>query len=188
MDIYYVYQYLREDNTPYYIGKGSGKRAWARSRTIPRPTDSKHIQIIRTALSEQEAYDLEHSLILHYGRKNNGTGILRNLTDGGEGSTGVVGKVAWNKGKKMPAEYGKTRSNSLKKYKRTPKHQENLTRSLKGRKPTWTNRSHSDESKQRISQKLTGIKQPRLTCPHCGKVGGQANMKRYHFDRCHQSI
>ena len=23
-----------------------------------------------------------------------------------------------------------------------------------------------------------------LTCPHCGKVGGQINMKRYHFDQC----
>jgi len=23
-----------------------------------------------------------------------------------------------------------------------------------------------------------------VTCPHCGKTGGQVNMKRYHFDQC----
>lgn len=23
-----------------------------------------------------------------------------------------------------------------------------------------------------------------VTCPHCGKTGGQTNMKRYHFDKC----
>jgi hypothetical protein len=184
MNIYYVYQYLREDNTPYYIGKGSGKRAWCRDRTVPRPADSKDIQIIKTNLSEQEAYDLENQLILHYGRKNNGTGILRNLTDGGSGSSGVVGKKAWNKGKLMPANYGKTRSESLKKYKRTSEHQENLNRSLKGRTPSWTGKSHSESSRQKISQSLLGIKQPRLTCPTCGLVGGQTNMKRYHFDRC----
>ena len=184
MNIYYVYQYLREDSTPYYIGKGSGKRAWSRNRVVPLPTDPAYIEIIKTDLSEQEAYDLEKQLILHYGRKNNGTGILRNLTDGGEGSTGVVGKRAWNKGQKMSAEYGTTRSNSLKKYKRTTEHQENLTRSLKGRKPSWTGRSHSESSCQKISQTLSGIKQPKLTCPCCGLVGGRSNMKRYHFDRC----
>jgi len=27
-------------------------------------------------------------------------------------------------------------------------------------------------------------KQKELTCPHCGKVGGAANMKRYHMDNC----
>lgn len=24
----------------------------------------------------------------------------------------------------------------------------------------------------------------KVTCPHCSKVGGQVNMKRYHFDKC----
>jgi hypothetical protein len=25
---------------------------------------------------------------------------------------------------------------------------------------------------------------PKVTCPHCGKVGGRNSMKRYHFDNC----
>lgn len=27
-------------------------------------------------------------------------------------------------------------------------------------------------------------KYKRIECPHCGLVGGDRNMKRYHFDNC----
>ena len=88
MYIYYVYQYLREDLTPYYIGKGKNKRAWGKHLNNKTPTNKDLIQIVAHNLSEHEAFLLEAKLIAHYGRKNNGTGILRNLTDGGEGVSG----------------------------------------------------------------------------------------------------
>jgi len=88
MNIYYVYQYLREDNTPYYIGKGKEKRAWESHKrsngTQIRPKDQSRIQIIQDGLSEKEAHDLENKLITHYGLKSEG-GLLVNMTYGGEG-------------------------------------------------------------------------------------------------------
>ena len=82
-NIYYVYQYLREDNTPYYIGKGKNRRAWSKRHSVGVP-DISRIQIIKDKLTEDEAFQLEMDLISYYGRKDIGTGILRNSTQGGD--------------------------------------------------------------------------------------------------------
>lgn len=85
---FYVYIYLREDGTPYYVGKGKGNRAWSNSsRSFKKPTDESRIVIHTDNLTEEQAFSLEKDLISYYGRKGDG-GVLRNLTDGGEGVTG----------------------------------------------------------------------------------------------------
>ena len=89
MKTYNEYQYHREsDKTPYYIGKGCGDRLYTGLHTVNIPPNLENIQIIKDNLTDQEARELEISLIKQYGRKNNNTGILRNLTDGGEGRPG----------------------------------------------------------------------------------------------------
>lgn len=107
---YYVYAYLREDNTPYYIGKGKAGRAFREDRPF-KPNDLKRISIIEQNLTEAQAFDLEIELIAKYGRKDLNTGILRNKTDGGEGVTNTTltaeQKLAKGRKAELHSNFGK---------------------------------------------------------------------------------
>jgi len=89
---YYTYAYLREDGTPYYIGKGKGNRAWddRHRRGAKTPKDKNRILILKRNLSNEEAVKHEIYMIAVLGRKDLGTGILWNFTDGGDGTPGRV--------------------------------------------------------------------------------------------------
>jgi hypothetical protein len=88
---YYVYLYLRPDGTPYYVGKGKNYRAFKiANRRMKPPSDKSRIIFHAENLTEDQAFTLEKELIAKYGRKDTGTGILRNLTDGGEGMSGFI--------------------------------------------------------------------------------------------------
>lgn len=80
---FYSYLWLREDGTPWYAGKGSGKRAFKQHGFFYPPKDRSLILIFPRA-SEAEAFATEIELIRNWGRKDLGTGCLHNHTDGGE--------------------------------------------------------------------------------------------------------
>lgn len=41
-----------------------------------------------------------------------------------------------------------------------------------------------DDQKKKLSDALKGRYKPKVSCPHCGKIGGRPAMKRFHFDNC----
>lgn len=47
---------------------------------------------------------------------------------------------------------------------------------------------HTPDARRKMSETKKGVPQPRLMCPHCGTVGGNSNMKRYHFNRCKKFV
>jgi|ERR1039458_2374300 hypothetical protein len=81
--MYYTYVWFREDGTPYYVGKGKGKRGFTSENHRFKCPPKERI-VTYPAKTEDEAYDTEVVLVWYYGRKDLGTGCLRNLTDGGD--------------------------------------------------------------------------------------------------------
>ena len=88
---FYVYAYLRNDGTPYYIGKGQGKRAWARSdRTVFPLKDFSNIIILIDIINGIEIpFDCHNSLeilkplgidpkSLFWAKRYNKNGIYKN--------------------------------------------------------------------------------------------------------------
>ena len=89
--MYYTYAYLREDGTPYYVGKGKGDRAYRKvGKPCATPKDKSKIIYLKTNLTEEQSFNHERYMIFILGRKDLGTGILLNKSDGGEGASGCI--------------------------------------------------------------------------------------------------
>jgi hypothetical protein len=131
---FYTYAYLREDGTPYYIGKGVGNRAYKKSkREINPPVDKNRIIFLKKNLTEDEAFRHEVYMIDIFGRKDLGTGILRNKTNGGEGLSGLI----WSE-----------------------EHKEKISKSQEGESNSFYGKSHSEETRKKLSNAFSGKNHP----------------------------
>ena len=161
-EYYYTYAYLRKDRTPYYIGKGCRDRIYSSNITINKPKDKSRIIFLKQNLTEEEAFKHEIYMISVFGRKDLGTGILHNKTDGGEGSSGIVRseeckkKISKsNKGKKRTEEFkSKMRAIHTGRKRRpfTEETKEKLSQSQMGEKNSFYGRRHTEEIKRKIKE------------------------------------
>lgn len=127
---FYTYAYLREDRTPYYIGKGQTRRLYQKGgKPCGVPKDKNRIIKLKQNLTEEEAFTHEIYMIAVFGRKDLRTGILYNRTDGGDGASGWV-----------PSE----------------EQRKNMSEGMKGRVPWNKDIPHTNETKRKISVANTG--------------------------------
>jgi hypothetical protein len=170
---YYTYAYLREDKTPYYIGKGEKNRIYNKTKgEVKPPKDKSRIIFLKQNLTEEESFKHEKYMIAVFGRKDLGTGILRNKTDGGDGVSGYKHTEKTkilisnsHKGKKLTEEHRKKVGDSLRGKKREPlscETKKKLSLSLKGRKSWNKGKPFSDEVKQKMSKSAKGKQTPWL--------------------------
>ena len=153
MKEYYTYAYLREDRTPYYIGKGTRYRAFQKRKTINLPPKNRII-LLKQNLTEEEAFKHEIYMISIFGRKDNGTGILRNLTNGGEGTSGADNSKEKNGFyKKSHTEETKLKISKVKKGTKFPDYLKPIT--SKRTKEMWESGVFSTpEHREKLSQSL----------------------------------
>jgi hypothetical protein len=150
---FYTYLWLRADGTPYYVGKGKGQRGYQhhKAQHKHRPESAARIFVQYWATSE-EAAAMEMWYIRLFGRKDLGTGILRNQTDGGDGRSHY---------KHTPETIAKLRATHLRlgahrNFKHTPEQIEKQRKAQLGRVGAWKGKTMPKSIRDKMSATRTG--------------------------------
>jgi len=172
----YVYRHIRLDkNEPFYIGIGTDskyQRAYSKhSRNIfwNRVVSKTRyeVEILLDNLTKKEAKLKEIEFIALYGKKIDKTGILTNISDGGDGNSG--GKHTEEAKRKIgEANKYKDYSKFDRSYMQTKEYKEMVSKMNTGRKmpdsmrektsERMKNRILSFEQKERLKKLRLGVK------------------------------
>ena len=66
----------------------------------------------------------------------------------------------------------------------TEEHKDKISKALTGIKRSPETRAKMSAAKQGVTNDWSKGKQPIISCPICGKEGGQSLIRRWHFDNC----
>lgn len=166
--MYYTYVWRDANGTPFYVGKGKGRRAY-NTTASRRSADflavyaqgGCTVEIVDDFILESQAHAKEVELIERYGRREFG-GLLINKTDGGEGMSGAV----------MSAESRSKQSKARIGIVFTEEHRANIGAAQRGH-TRWAGKKHkpstiekfrvihggrSEETRANMSAALTGRK------------------------------
>ena len=186
----YIYKDPSKGMGPFYVGKGSGKRAYDhlkgnkynpplhyRIQKMLREGNTPEIEIINVTC-ENTAYRLEMFLIDQYGRKDLGRGTLLNMTNGGDNPPN-------QRGKKRPYKERSSRR-GIKRPDVSKRMKENnpMTGKTGKNHPIFGMKRLDVSEHNKTNPPNLGRKQEIISCPHCGKSGGKNAMTRWHFANC----
>ena len=141
MSRFYTYCYLNENNIPYYIGKGTGRRAYHVHDNVSVPPKDR-ILILKNNLTEDEAFNHEMYMIFLFCKRSEG-GILENINDGGRYNT-------------PPSWIGK---------KHTEESKKKISKSVSGEKHPFYGKPLTEEHKNKIKE--TKRKNPQYFSEEC---------------------
>jgi hypothetical protein len=159
---FYTYAYLRKDGTPYYIGKGRDRRAFDKNHTVFVPPEER-ILFLKKNLLEEEAYQHEIYMIAILGRKDLGTGILHNKTNGGDGVRGVL---VTEEQRRYTSERQLGEKNHFYGRKHTFETRRKMSEAQTGEKHAMFGKKHKLESREKIGESVRGEKHPMYQKKH----------------------
>jgi hypothetical protein len=183
---FYVYGHFSPNGELFYIGKGSGDRAFDSSGRNPdwhQEAVNHEVLLLEAFDTDREALDYEKELHILFGLRRTGGLLVNHVTGGGslpefldiwkaKLSAHMKGKPAWNKGKSGVREETKEKMRAAKLGKKrgpySEDHREAIARGLTGKKRSLEAREsnrraklgtrHSEETKAKMSASHTGQK------------------------------
>ena len=166
---------------------GSGKHL--KSAINKYGVDNFIFEILHSVSSKEEMFELERSIVNESLVKDP---MSYNLKIGGSGGNpGIIG--AFTGKKHTPETKEKLRKIALA-HVITEETREKCASNSWAKRDPEAHRDHvskinkgipkTQEHKEKLRQRNLGIRHKIVTCPHCGKTGGERAIKRWHFDNC----